>query len=263
MLSRLELSVWGRHRQDAIVTISLDQNSDFEPRELCAMLIVAAIHKLFGVIGTQARMRGSSIVALALSAGVALLAAGMATAIADEPPRPAIIVTIPLAAPDGTEQDVATQYDLELIEQRSSQVLARRLVIYRIADDRPQAEVLKQIGADVRVSSAQPNLQYMAPLEQPSDSVVASRPRKEAQPDKIAPRVTAKAAAGKSGPDRRRTSARRLALAPEPKPKPTPRALLREDPATPSPPARISSLGGKLAWPTADEPFVGTPRSNR
>jgi hypothetical protein len=229
------------------------------------MLIVGAIHKLFGIIGRQARMRGSSIIASALSMGIVLLAAGLGIATAGEAPRPAaaIIVTIPVTAPASTEEDVAAQYGLELIEQRNSQVLARRLVVYRIADDRPQAEVLKQIGADVRVSSAQPNLQYMAPLEQPADPVVASRPRKETQPEKIAPRAMATASAGKSGPDRRSKSARRVALATEPKPKPTPRTLLREEPTNPSPPARISSLAGKMAWPTADEPFVGTPRSNR
>ena len=228
------------------------------------MLIVAATHKLFGVIETQASMRGPFIIASALSVVIALLAAGMATATAGESPRPAIIVAIPIAAPDGTEQDVAAQYGLELIEQRSSQILAQRLIVYRIGDDRPQAEVLKQVGADARVSSAQPNMQYVAPLEQPSDPVVAGRPRQEeTQPEKNAPSVTATAAPAKSGPDRRRTSGRRLALAPESKPKPAPRTLLREEPTTPSPPARISSLGGKLAWPTADEPFVGTPRSNR
>ncbi len=227
------------------------------------MLFVSATYKLFGVIRAQVRMRGSSTIASALSMGIAVLAAGVATATAGESPRPpaAIIVAIPITAPDSTEEDVAAQYGLELLEQRTSRVLARRLVVYRIADERPQAEVLKQIGADVRISSAQPNLEYMPPLEQPADPVVASRPRKETQPEKIAP--TATAAAAKLGLDRRRASARRLALAPESKPKSTPRALLREESTTPSPPSRISSLGGKLAWPTADEPFVGTLRSNR
>lgn len=226
------------------------------------MLIGCATHKQFGVTGTQARMSSSVILALAMC--IACVAACIGTASAGDPTSAsAILVTFPITAPDSTEQDVAAQYHLEAIERRTSQVLARRIVVYRVPDGRAQADVLKLISADVRVSSAQPNLEYMAPIEQPSDPVVASRPRQETQSEKNAPRATATAAAGKSGPDRRRTSARRVALAPEPKPKPTPRALLREDSTTPSPSSRISLLGGRLAWPTADEPFVGTPRSNR
>jgi hypothetical protein len=182
--------------------------------------------------------------------------AGFTTAAAEDSPSPdAIVVTIPLAAPASTEQDVATQYGLEPVERRDSQVLEQRIVIYRIPHGRAAAEVLRQVGADARVSSVQPNFQYEPlPVREP-DPVVASRQRDDTTPAKAKRRVAA--ATSKAEPDRRRSARPRLALAEETER----RVMVRETTASLAPRSRTSALGGNLAWPTADEPFVGTPSS--
>ena len=212
------------------------------------MLIADATRKQLAITGTQARMsRASATLALCM----ALAAVTVGAASADAPPTSTakIVVTFPITAPDSTEQDVAARYRLEPIERRDSPALARRIVVYRIPDGRAQADVLNQIGADARVSSAQPNFAYTAPLDQAPDPVVASRPREETPPGRTRRRGTA--SAGKPEADRRRAD-----RAPS-------TTLPREDAASPSPRSRISSLGGDLAWPTADEPFVGPLRGGR
>ncbi|MFM9850688.1 MAG: hypothetical protein ACKVP3_26615 [Hyphomicrobiaceae bacterium] len=218
------------------------------------MQIASATHMQFGAAEAPAEGRITSAILLALVLFLVVMT-GFATAHAGESPTTAasIVVTIPLAAPDSTEQDVATHYRLEPIERRSSQVLERRIVVYRIPDGRAQAEVLRQISLDARVSSAQPNLEYLPPSDRTPDPVVAGRTRENTPPGKAARRATA--SAGKLEPDRRRTAPPRLALAPET------RALPREASVALIPRSRISSLGGNQAWPTADEPFVGTPSS--
>ena len=245
-------------RQQSVIKPELD--SDIKPRELGAMLIAGATYKQSGVTGTQAGMNGSSIIPLGLAMCIIFAAACIGTASAGEPSTSAaaIVVTFPITAPDSTEQDVAAQYRLEPIEQRTSQVLARRIVVYRIPAGRTQADVLKQIGADARISSAQPNFEYMAPMDQPPDPVVAGGPPAQTPSGKTGRRATV--TAGKPESHRGRASSPRVALAREN----TPRASLpREEPASTSQRSRISSLGGNLAWPTADEPFVGTPRGSR
>jgi hypothetical protein len=221
------------------------------------MSTASATHTQLGVTPTPAERRitfaGSWILALVLVA-----MAGFATARAGESPTPAnaIVVTVPLTAPESTEQDVATHYRLETIERRSSQVLERRIVVYRIPDGRTPADVLRQISADARVSSAQPNFEYSPPPDPARDRVIASRPRETTPSGKTARRATS--VASKPEPDRRRVVTPRLAVAPEIAPRP----LAREASTALIPRSRISSLGSNLAWPTADEPFVGTP-SNR
>jgi hypothetical protein len=182
--------------------------------------------------------------------------AGFAAAAAEDSPSPgAIVVTIPLTAPDSTEQDVATQYGLEPVERRDSQVLEQRIVVYRIPQGRAASEVLRQVGADARVSSAQPNFQYEPlPVRMP-DPIIASRQRDDTLPSKAKRRATA--AASKIETPRRRAATARVALAEETLPRPMP----RETTASLAPRSRTSALGGNLAWPTADEPFVGTPSS--
>lgn len=173
---------------------------------------------------------------------------------AGETPTPAatIVVTIPLAAPESTEQDVATHYRLESIERRSSQVLEQRIIVYRIPDGRAPTDVLRQIGTDARVSSAQPNFQYLPPADQATDPVVASRQHDTTPVGKAARRT---ATARKYEPDRHRAAAPRVVLAQETAPRPQP----RETSTSLAPRSRISSLDSNLAWPTADEPFVGMP----
>ena len=207
----------------------------------------------FGAAETPAEGRITSAIFLALALFLVVMT-GFATARAGESPTPAnaIVVTIPLTAPDSTEQDVATHYRLETIERRSSQVLERRIVVYRIPDGRTPVDVLRDISGDARVSSAQPNLEYLPQPDQTPAPVIASRPRDDKPSGKAARRT-----AGKPEPARHRATSPRLALAPET----APRALPREAPASFAPRSRISSLGGNLAWPTADEPFVGTPSS--
>jgi hypothetical protein len=242
-----------RHKRQSVIKPEAGTGLQ-RPRELCAMPIASATHMPFGVAATRAERR----IAIAISRVLALILValtGFGTARAGESPTTAtaIVVTIPLAAPDNTEQDVATHYRLEPIERRSSQVLQRRIVVYRIPDGRAQAEVLRQISADARVSSAQPNLEYLPPSDRTPDPVVASRTRENTPSGKAARRATA--TAGKLEPDRRRPAPPRLALAPET------RTLPREASVAFTPRSRISSLGGNQAWPTADEPFVGTPSS--
>ncbi len=215
---------------------------------------IAATHKQFCVTKTAAGMRANITISLVLTIFLAVMA-GMETLAAAESDAPtnAIVVTIPLAAPASTEQDVATQYGLEPVERRNSEVLEQRIIVYRIPGGRTAAEVLRQVGADARVSSVQPNFRYLpAPVRMP-DPVIASRQRDGTWPGRS--KRAATAATSKIGSDRRGAATARLALAPETAPRPLP----RETTASLAPSSRTSSLGGNLAWPTADEPFVGTP----
>lgn len=185
-----------------------------------------------------------------------VVVAGFAAAAAEESQAPgAIVVTIPLSAPESTEQDVASQYGLEPIERRNSQVLDQRIIVYRVPDGRVQADVLRLVGADARVSSAQPNFQYQPLPVRVPDPIIAGRQRDDTAPGKTKRRATV--AASKIETPRRRAATARLALAAETPPRPMP----RETTASLAPRSRTSALGGNLAWPTADEPFVGTPSS--
>jgi hypothetical protein len=215
---------------------------------------IAATHKEFCIGAAPAGMRAGSAISLLLIVFCVVTGFG---AVAEEAHAPSggIVVTIPLGAPESTEQDVATQYGLEAVERRSSQVLEQRIIVYRVPDGRAQADVLRLIGADARVSSVQPNFQYLPSPTRGPNPVIASRQRDGTPPVKGKRRATA--AAGKAEPDRRRDATPRLALAEETAPRPMP----RETTASLAPRSRTSALGGNLAWPTADEPFVGAPSS--
>jgi hypothetical protein len=217
-------------------------------------MLIAATHKEFCVTKPPAGMRANSAIALAWLLFFAVMAGLEAAAAAEsDAPTGAIVVTIPLAAPESTERDVATQYGLEPVERHNSRVLEQRIIVYRIPGGRAAADVLRQVRADARVSSVQPNFQYTpSPLRMP-DSVIAGRPRDGTSSAKS--KRAATAAASKIEPDRRRAATARLAQATAPRPLP------RETTASLAPRSRTSSLGGNLAWPTADEPFVGTPSS--
>ena len=216
---------------------------------------IAATHKEFCVTQTPARWGVPSAIVLVLALFVIVLT-GFGAASAEEVQSPdAIVVTIPLAAPESTEQDVAIQYGLEAIERRNSQVLEQRIVVYRIPQGRAASEVLRQVGADARVSSAQPNFQYEPLPVRVPEPIIASRQRDDTLPGKAKRRATA--AASKIETPGRRAATARVALAEETLPRPMP----RETTASLAPRSRTSALGGNLAWPTADEPFVGTPGS--
>jgi hypothetical protein len=166
-----------------------------------------------------------------------------------------IVVTFPAAAPESIIDEIAARYRLQLVARRVSLLLERRIVLYRVPDDRKMDELLAELQADPRVGSAEPNRQYLAlprrpplpPLPQraeptqPSTSVEAVETRRSARAE------PQRKAAQHTGRGRRQAVAR---LAPE-----AVRAPGREPPATASP--RAASLAGNLRWPTADEPFVG------
>lgn len=217
------------------------------------MSIASATHAIFRCPRPSARRSVGLVAAVAL----ALLAATGTRA--DEPVALAgtIVVTVPLASPDSTEQDVALRYGIEPVERRDSQVLEQRVIVYRIPDGRAPADIVRQVSADTRVTSAQLNVQYVPPTERMPDAAMASRQRDDNAPSGKAKHRTV-AAASKAEPDRRRaTTAPRVALTPDS----APRSLPRETAASLAPRSRVSALGGNLAWPTADEPFVGTPSS--
>ncbi len=216
---------------------------------------IAATHKEFRITAAPAGMRAGSAISLLLIVFCVVTGFGAVAAEEAHAPSGGIVVTIPLGAPESTEQDVAAQYGLEAVERRSSQVLEQRIIVYRVPDGRAQADVLRQVGADARVSSVQPNFQYLPSPARGPNPVIASRQRDDTPPVKAKRRATA--SAGKAEPDRRRAATPRLALAEETAPRP----MLRETTASLAPRSRTSALGGNLAWPTADEPFVGAPSS--
>lgn len=236
----------------------LQQKADSLPRKLCAMPIANATCKQPSVT-EPSPMRPPPVMALVLAGFVALtcIPIGSAWAQDSSPGTPAIVVAIPFTAPESTEQDVATHYRLEPMDRRRSQVLQQRIVVYRIPDERTPADVLRQIDGDVRISSAQPNFAYTAPLPPPSDPVVASRRRDEKPAAKAARRAMAVA---RAEPDRRRASAPRMIPARGARPDVGPRAPPGED-AVPRASRSRLTLASNLAWPTADEPFIGAPRT--
>lgn len=212
------------------------------------MPIASATHKTLSGTMRLARAHATSAIALAFALALCVPAASAGESQAQVS---GIVVTIPLGAPESTEQDVATQYGLEPIERRDSQVLAQRIIVYRVPEGRVAADVMRQVGADTRISSVQPNFQYTPPPVPTPDPVIAGRQRDDTSSGK-AKRHTA-ATASKVESDRRHTkTAPRVALTPE---------TGRESIAPIAPRSRVSALGGNLAWPTADEPFMGKPSS--
>ena len=170
-------------------------------------MLIAATHKEFCVTKPPAGMRANSAISLALPLFLAVMA-GLETAAAAESDAPtsAIVVTIPLAAPESTERDVASQHGLEPVERHNSRVLEQRIIVYRIPGGRAAADVLRQVRADARVSSVQPNFQYTPPPVRMPDSVIAGRPRdgtSSAKPNARPPPRQARSSRIAAGPQRR------------------------------------------------------------
>lgn len=220
------------------------------------MPIASATHKTFSVTKMPARARAPYAISLALALLFSANTIFQPAAAGEAQSQTAdIVVTIPLAAPESTEQEVASQYGVEPIEQRSSQVLEQRIIVYRVPAGRAAADVMRQIGADARVSSVQPNFQYLPPQVPTQDPIIASRQRDDALSGQAKHRTAA--TASKVVADRRHTTtAPRLAPTPDTVPR-----FPREATASLAPRSRVSALGNNLAWPTADEPFVGKPSS--
>jgi len=125
------------------------------------------------------------------------------------------------------EEQVAKAHGLAIISRLTLEPLGKRVVRFRIPDARPTMELVAELSADSRVSSAQPNFRYQMP-DRPRISGV--RTRLKGGVDK------AKRLAGRQRLDNGKTTARRFASQ-----------------------RRGSLVAGRqasLRWPTAAEPFV-------
>lgn len=103
--------------------------------------------------------------------------------------RESVLVSFTLSAPEGVEDEVAKEHNLELVSKLPLPTLGMRVVRYAVPDARPIATVLERLRADQRVSSAQVNVQYRQIEPNAPDTVVGSVPiPQEAGPRKSAAR---------------------------------------------------------------------------
>jgi hypothetical protein len=103
--------------------------------------------------------------------------------------RESVLVSFTLSAPDGVENEVAKDYNLELVSKLPLPTLGLRVVRYAVPDSRSIASIIAKLRADQRVSSAQVNVQYRQIDPNAPDTVVGSVPRpREAGPTREAAR---------------------------------------------------------------------------
>jgi len=171
-----------------------------------------------------------------------------------------ILVEYPLSTPESVENDVAKQHKLELVRRLAGASLNKRIVVYRIPDARAATEVVAALKADQRVSSAQPNLRYGLPRQQPPEAEISEL---KPSPDNSAKQ------------EKRHASEPRPRSIAEPKSKAQPEHRRKPAQATRAAggiPAmarsgqRGSLVAGNqaaLRWPTADEPFVNLGVTNK
>ena len=116
--------------------------------------------------------------------------------------RETILATFASTTPESTDDDIAKEHELVLVDRRVMPSLSLRVVSYRVRGDASVASVIERLRADQRISSAQADVVY--------------RP------------VEMKRAEAFEGPTRERASARQathLASAPEPSRSPAARSL--------------------------------------
>jgi hypothetical protein len=93
-----------------------------------------------------------------------------------------ILVALALTVPQSTDEDIARQYGLELIDRTELPELGLRIVQFRLPADRAIALVLAELRTDQRIRRAQRNSRYepLPPATEPAPPVpkahVGARP---------------------------------------------------------------------------------------
>jgi hypothetical protein len=138
-----------------------------------------------------------------------------------------ILALFDASEPTTVEEQVAKAHGLAIISRLTLEPLGKRVVRFGVPDARSTMELVAELSADTRVSSAQPNFRYQMPGQPPISGL---RPRRKGRVDK------AKRLAGRQRPDDGKARARRFAWQRR-------GSLVAGDQAS-------------LRWPTASEPFV-------
>ena len=138
-----------------------------------------------------------------------------------------ILALFDASEPTTVEEQVAEAHGLAIISRLTLEPLGKRVVRFGVPDARSTTELVAELSADSRVSSAQPNFRYQMPGQSPISGL---RPRLKGRAEK------AKRRAGRLHLDDSKIRTRRFAWQ-----------------------RRGSLVAGDqawLRWPTAGEPFV-------
>jgi hypothetical protein len=167
-----------------------------------------------------------------------------------------VVAKFPLSAPETVEEDVAKQFDLELIRRSTNDLRKERAVTFRVPSNQKAAEIEAALRADPRITSVYINKRYtLLPDAQPPSQITDLKQALPAKTEsKRASRLTPKLALpskGEAGPDERNKTATGI------------KAARQNSPG----PGREASLATRshaaLRWPAADEPFVNVGMTNK
>jgi len=105
-----------------------------------------------------------------------------------------ILVAITLSVPQGVDEDIAKQYDLQLLDRTELPELDLRIVQFRVAGNRAVVPLLSELRNDQRIRRAQQNAQYSVPSQSnpaPGVSRLNGPPAEAPQPapDRKGPKV--------------------------------------------------------------------------
>ncbi len=162
-----------------------------------------------------------------------------------------VLVAFAASAPENSEEEVANEHGLELVDRTELPALGLRIARYRVRGDRPVAALIASLRTDRRVQQAQGNFEYR-PVSQSPAAFAAAKPDND-------PSVSA----------RRRTD-RTTAAVNKVAQKPGEQTNIGEVVSTGAAGKlhkgdRPLAAAGHTAlrWPTADEPFVNVGVANR
>jgi hypothetical protein len=145
-----------------------------------------------------------------------------------------ILALFDASEPTTVEEQVAQAHGLAIISRLTLEPLGKRVVRFGIPDARSTMELVAELSADSRVSSAQPNFRYQMPDQ---SRIGGLRPRLKGPVDK------AKRLARRQHLDDGKSRTRRF-------------AWYRRG-------SLVTSDQASLRWPTAAEPFVDLGVRNR
>lgn len=96
-----------------------------------------------------------------------------------------ILVALALPVEQSVEEDIAKQYDLELLERTELPALGLRIVQFRASGNRPTGPILAELRNDHRIRRAQLNAQYGQPSQgaSPEISRLNGPPSAETKPE--------------------------------------------------------------------------------
>jgi hypothetical protein len=105
-----------------------------------------------------------------------------------------ILVAFPIGSSESANQEIANEYNLELVDSRELSALGLRLVRYRVRDSRPAAGVVASLLRDARVERAQLSATYRMPA--PPADVASGAPAEPRPANKARPAERVKGAVG-------------------------------------------------------------------